>query len=162
MEINSWSSTEKSRLKLTVFEKIAAVVISVEYFLCYNNFDWLHASWLSHIERFRWLDIKESNFWDTPEIFFTVMMAGYIASFKWEDRYTTIEKIKKFLPEISSALIIAYYTLGETILPTLLPGTPDIKDVPAVLITWLFSPILANYIRRNRELLIEILRKNLT
>lgn len=145
--------TDKENLnleKLSISEKIASVIIAVEYLLCYNNFDGLHTAWLYHPERFRWLHIKESYFWDTPEIFFTIMLAGYIASYANKNKISILKNIQAFLPEISASLIAIYYTLWETLLPQLLPWTPDIKDVPAVIITSIASPIIANYIRRNR------------
>ena len=42
-----------------------------------------------------------------------------------------IEKIGQYLPEITTVLTTTYFTLGESILPQLLPGTADPKDIPA-------------------------------
>lgn len=45
-----------------------------------------------------------------------------------------VEKIGHYLPEITSGLTTTYFTLGESVLPQILPGTADPKDIPAVLV----------------------------
>jgi hypothetical protein len=132
--------------------KIAGTLIGSEYVLTYNNFNGIHASGLTSPERLRWLPIENSYFGDVPEIFTAVLASGIIAD-KIEDygknnRNKVIEFIGRHFPALTSAIIGTYYTLGETVLPQLLPGTADSKDVPAVLITALASPFVANYIRK--------------
>ncbi len=158
MDRISLNETTPSRSKSTILEKIAGVTILVEYFLCYNNFDWLHRSWLNHTERFRWLDIQNSYFWNTPEIFFAIMIAWWISGSDINIKNRFLLYLKTIFPEISSALIGVYYTLWETVIPQLLPWTPDIKDVPCVIATCIASPILAKYLKRNREKILHLLK----
>jgi hypothetical protein len=54
-----------------------------------------------------------------------------------------LQNIGKYFPEISTSLMISYITLGETVLPQIYPGTADIKDVPAVIISALAGYTLA-------------------
>ncbi|PIN80951.1 hypothetical protein COV11_02900 [Candidatus Woesearchaeota archaeon CG10_big_fil_rev_8_21_14_0_10_30_7] len=129
---------------------ISAVVIGVEYLLCYNNYDSLHASVMNVKDRFRWLPISESHFGDAPEIFTTIVASGFIGEkikeYGENTSNTFLELCGKYFPTITAIAVGAYYTLGETILPQLLPGTADIKDVPAVLITAVASPLIAKYV----------------
>ena len=136
-------------------EKIAAgtagTAIAGMYLLCYNNFKGLHASAMN-ANKFKWLPI-ESYFGDTPEIFTAVLASGLLGD-KIEQYGKTknkplIEKIGKHFPVITAAAVGAYYTLGESIMPYLLPGTADTKDIPAVIATAIASPIVVNYARKN-------------
>ena len=69
-------------IKPSKLERIAAgvsgVIVGTEYLLCYNNFDGFHASGAHVSDRFRWLPISESYFGDVPEIFATVLVAGFV------------------------------------------------------------------------------------
>jgi hypothetical protein len=137
-------------------EKIAAgvsgAIVSAEYVLCYNNYDGLHASGLQMHDRFRWLPIHESNFGDAHEIFAAVLASGFMANkieeYGQRKRNKIIEYFGRYFPAITAAAAGAYYSLGETIFPQILPGTADVKDVPAVIITALVSPVIANYVRK--------------
>jgi len=131
---------------------IAGAVIAAEYFLCYNNFDGLHKSVIHNPDRFRWLPISDSNFGDTPEMFTAVLTSGIIGDrieeYGQRKENKMLEYLGKYFPTLTSAAVGAYYTLGETVMPQLLSGTADIKDVPAVLITAIASPLLVNYARK--------------
>lgn len=61
-----------------------------------------------------------------------------------------LERIGRYFPEITTSVVSAYFTLGETIFPQILPGSPDIRDVPAVLITALAGYTLAKIGRSSR------------
>ena len=140
--------------KPSKLEKIAAgvsgAVVGAEYLLCYNNFDGLHTSGMNNPDRFRWLPISESYFGDTPEIFATILASGFIGDkireYGENKGNKFLEFCGKYFPTITATAVGAYYTLGETVLPQLLPGTADIRDVPAVLITAVASPIITNYV----------------
>lgn len=142
--------------RLSSLEKIVAgissAVVSVEYFLCYNNYDGLHASGLHNPNRFRWLPIEQSNFGDTPEIFAAIMASGFVGdkieSYGERKGNRFIEYVGRNFPTITAAVVGTYYTLGETVIPQILLGTPDIKDVPAVIITALLTPFVVNYARK--------------
>lgn len=54
----------------------------------------------------------------------------------------------KYLPEISAVGISAYFALGETVLPAILPGTADPCDIPAVLISALAGYAVARLGRK--------------
>lgn len=131
---------------------ISSAVVGAEYFLCYNNYDGLHASGLHNPNRFRWLSIEQSNFGDTPEIFAAIMASGFIGDKiecygkRKENKF--IEYVGRNFPTITATAVGTYYALGEMVMPQILPGTPDIKDVPAVIITVLLTPFIANYIRK--------------
>ena len=140
---------EPSKLE-KIAGKVSGAVIAAEYALCYNNYDGLHASGLQAADRFRWLPIEQSNFGDTPEIFSTVLASGFVGSKIEEYGKNTnnrfLEFCGKYFPTITAAAVGTYYTLGETVLPQLLPGTADLNDVPAVLITAVASPFVTNYL----------------
>ncbi|MFH1637146.1 MAG: hypothetical protein ABIB71_01845 [Candidatus Woesearchaeota archaeon] len=129
---------------------IAGAVVGLETFLCHNNYGGLHASALQATGRFRWLPIQESYFGDVPEIFTAILASGFVGE-KIEEYGKSksnrfLEFCGKYLPQITAAMVGTYYTLGETILPQILPGTADLKDVPAVIITAIASPIITNYV----------------
>ena len=140
-----------SRLE-KIAAKVAGAVIGAEYLLCYNNFDGLHASGMNDVDRFRWLPITQSNFGDTPEMFTAIMASGLVADkieeYGQRKGSKAIEYIGRHFPNLIAAAVGTYYALGETILPQLLPGTAEVKDVPAVAITALASPFVANYVRK--------------
>ena len=62
----------------------------------------------------------------------------------------TLRMIGQYFPEISATAISTYFTLGETILPQILPGSADVRDVPAVLISALAGYALAKIGRKSR------------
>ena len=131
---------------------VAGAIVSTEYALCYNNFNGLHASGINAPDRFRWLPISQSYFGDAPEIFATILASGFVAN-KIEEYGKTrenkfIESCGRHLPTLTAAIVGTYYALGETILPQLLSGTADAKDVPAVVLTALASQFVANYVRK--------------
>ena len=139
-----------------ILAKVSTGVIATEYILCFNNYDSLHAS-VAHLhDRVRLLPMETSYFGDVPEIFIAIMGLG-LASNKIEEfgkrrDNKVVEYIGKHFPAIVSTAIAAYYTLGETVLPQILPGTADVKDVPAVLITALTSMLIVNRLRKKRVL----------
>jgi hypothetical protein len=132
--------------------KIAGAIVGAECVLASNNFGGLHISASGNPERFRLLPIENSYFGDTPEIFTAVMASGLVADkieeYGHKKGSKAIEYVGRNFPALTAATIGTYYTLGETILPQLLPGTADIKDVPAVAITALASPFIASYVRK--------------
>lgn len=90
---------------------------------------------------------------DFPETFVISAISGIFANYL-EDlgknkKSILIEKIGKYLPEITTYSITTYFTLGETILPQILPGTPDIKDIPAVLISSLAGYTISKITQQN-------------
>lgn len=60
-----------------------------------------------------------------------VLASSKIEKFGKEKNLKYIEKFGHYLPEISLALTGAYISLGESIFPKIMPGTADIKDIPA-------------------------------
>lgn len=60
-----------------------------------------------------------------------------------------LQKIGQYFPEISATVISVYFTLGETVFPYILPGSADIRDVPAVLISVLAGYALAKIGRKS-------------
>ncbi|HVY01976.1 MAG TPA: hypothetical protein VHA12_04400 [Candidatus Nanoarchaeia archaeon] len=140
--------------EMSKLEKIAtiasSIAIATEYALCYHNFDLLHRSAAFAQDRFRWLPINQSYFGDVPEIFTTILASGFIGDKIEQHGKTTsnklVEKIGKYLPYATGAAVGAYYSLGETVMPYLLPGTADSKDVPAVAIAAIAAPIVTKYI----------------
>ncbi|MFA6022885.1 MAG: hypothetical protein WC781_02235 [Candidatus Pacearchaeota archaeon] len=69
-------------------------------------------------------------------------------------------KIAEYFPKITTACATAYMFLGETLLPQILPGTPDIKDVPATLIagiaTYLGVDVITKFGRENNNSIKEV------
>jgi hypothetical protein len=61
-------------------------------------------------------------------------MKGFIESFGRYLDSNLIENAGRFLPEITTCLTMIYFTLGESIAPVILPGTPSPEDIPAALI----------------------------
>ncbi|MEK6915533.1 MAG: hypothetical protein AABW89_03265 [Nanoarchaeota archaeon] len=74
-----------------------------------------------------------------PESFVIPAVSGLVGDYlEFKGRETgskLLEKVGKCLPQISTAIIGAYFTLGETLLPQILPGTADVRDVPAVIVS---------------------------
>ncbi|MFB6246415.1 MAG: hypothetical protein ABEI74_02400 [Candidatus Pacearchaeota archaeon] len=74
-----------------------------------------------------------------PESFAIPAISGFVGDYieyqgqKRENKI--LQKIGQYFPEISATAISAYFTLGETILPQILPGTADIKDIPSALVS---------------------------
>lgn len=132
--------------------KISGAIIGAEYFLAYHNFDALHASALSSANRFKWLPIENSYFGDAPEIFAANLASGFIGDkiekYGQNKGNEFVAWLGRHFPTLTAVGVGGYYTLGETILPQILPGTPDSKDIPAVVITSLASPFVTNYIRK--------------
>lgn len=48
-----------------------------------------------------------------------------------------LESAGRYFPEIATSLTLAYFALGESLLPQILPGKADPKDIPAVIIAGL-------------------------
>ncbi len=44
-----------------------------------------------------------------------------------------IQKMGRYFTKFTTAATVAYFSLGESLLPQILPGTADPKDIPAVL-----------------------------
>lgn len=128
----------------------SGATIGAEYILCYNNFDGLHTSGIHSPERFRWLPIQDSYFGNTPELFAAILASGFIGdtirNYGRTRNNTLIATCGKHFSTATAALAGAYYTLGETLLPQLLPGTADIRDVPAIILTAIAAPIITNKI----------------
>ncbi|HLC77692.1 MAG TPA: hypothetical protein VJH92_01045 [Candidatus Nanoarchaeia archaeon] len=132
--------------------KIAGAIVGGEFLLAYNNYDRLHLSTSLTSDRFRWLPIENSYFGDVPEIFAANVVSGFVGNKIEEYGHRTsnrfIETMGRYFPTLTAAAVGAYYTLGETIFPQILPGTPDSKDVPAVIVASIASPIVTNYLRK--------------
>lgn len=60
-----------------------------------------------------------------------------------------MQKIGEFFPEISMATISTYFALGESLLPQILPGGPDIRDISSVLISAIADYTLAKIGRKS-------------
>ena len=88
-----------------------------------------------------------------PESFAIPAISGFVGDYiKYQGQKKgskILQKIGKYFPEISATTISAYFTLGETILPQILPGSADISDVPAVLISALAGYTLAKIGRKS-------------
>lgn len=70
-------------------------------------------------------------------ILFSNLIAGKVEELGKKYNSRVLEKIGHYAPEITAGLTTAYFTLGESVLPQILPGTADPKDIPAVLIAGL-------------------------
>jgi len=68
-------------------------------------------------------------------------------------------KIGESLPKVITVLTTFYFTIGESILPQILPGTADHYDIPAVLLagisTYLGVDVITKYRRREKPQLIQ-------
>ena len=88
-----------------------------------------------------------------PESFAIPVISGFVGdyiSYQGQKRDSKIlQKIGQYFPEISATATSAYFTLGETILPQILPGSADIRDVPVVLISVLAGYMLAKIGRKS-------------
>ena len=54
-------------------------------------------------------------------------------------------KIGEWIPKVGIGLATLYYTLGESVLPQILDGTADPKDIPAILIAGISCYLGVNY-----------------
>lgn len=76
-----------------------------------------------------------------------IIYSNYVSSAieGWGRKYNSglVEKIGHYLPEITTGLTTAYFTLGELVLPQILPGTADPKDIPAVLVAGISTYIVS-------------------
>lgn len=63
-----------------------------------------------------------------------------------------LQVVGRYLPEITTLLTSAYFTLGETILPQILPGTPDVHDVPLTVLGAFSGYVLAKIGRKFTDL----------
>ncbi|MFA6461238.1 MAG: hypothetical protein WCV90_03140 [Candidatus Woesearchaeota archaeon] len=82
-----------------------------------------------------------------PECFVIPAVSGFVGdylSYQGSIRNNPfLQRVGQYFPEISALAISTYFTLGETLLPQILPGVADIKDVPAVLLSTLAGYVLA-------------------
>jgi len=88
-----------------------------------------------------------------PESFAIPAISGFIGDYielQGQRRGSKIlQKIGRYLPEITTTALATYFSLGETLLPQILPGSADIRDVPAVLISALAGYALAKLGRKS-------------
>jgi len=82
-------------------------------------------------------------------------VAGRMLIYKGErEGKNYLVKIGEYLPKVTTALGTLYFTLGESILPQILPGTADPKDIPAVLLagiaTYLGVDVITKYGRNKK------------
>jgi len=88
-----------------------------------------------------------------PESFAIPAISGFVGDYieyQGQKRGSKVlQKIGQYFPEISATAISAYFILGETILPQILPGSADIRDVPAVLVSALAGCALAKIGRKS-------------
>ncbi len=82
-----------------------------------------------------------------PECFAIPLVSGVVGDYIEEKGKSSgnrlVEKVGKYFPEVSTGALSTYFILGETILPQMLPGTADVKDLPAVLVSALAGYTLA-------------------
>ena len=71
------------------------------------------------------------------------LVGGYIEERGKSNGNKFTERVGRYFPEVSTGALSTYFILGETILPQILPGIADVKDVPAVLISALAGYTLA-------------------
>ncbi|MBS3175380.1 hypothetical protein J4440_05855 [Candidatus Woesearchaeota archaeon] len=88
-----------------------------------------------------------------PESFWLPLASGMIGDTIAAKGISTqnnfLVKVGKYFPEITTTAVRTYFTLGETLLPNILPGTPDVKDVPAVLFSALAGYVIAKIGRKS-------------
>jgi len=60
-----------------------------------------------------------------------------------------LKAVGRYFPEITVGLTSAYFTLGETILPQILPGAADVRDVPLTILGALSGYALAKIGRKS-------------
>jgi len=75
-------------------------------------------------------------------IFCSKYMSSEIEYFGRTYNSPVIEKIGHYISEIVTGLTMTYFVLGESVLPQILPGTSDPKDIPAVLVAGICSYVL--------------------
>ncbi len=84
------------------------------------------------------------NLPDTFAVCATSAFVGdYIESVGHSKNNRLLKTIGKYFPEITAGLTSAYFTLGETILPQILPGAADVCDVPLTILGALSGYALA-------------------
>ncbi|MEK6894706.1 MAG: hypothetical protein AABX10_04540 [Nanoarchaeota archaeon] len=88
-----------------------------------------------------------------PESFAIPAIAGFVGDYIEAQGHRTgiklLQKIGQHFPEVSATAVSTYFALGETILPQILPGTADIRDVPVVIISALAGYMLAKVGRKS-------------
>ena len=89
-----------------------------------------------------------------PECFAIPAVSGFVGDYishQGQKRNSpTLQKIGEYFPEITTTAISTYFVLGETVLPQILPGSADPKDIPAVLLSALAGYALAKIGRKSR------------
>ncbi len=68
----------------------------------------------------------------TP-IYFSQGLSLIIEDFGRERNLPIIQRVGRYFTEFTTAATVAYFSLGESLLPQILPGTADPKDIAAVL-----------------------------
>lgn len=88
-----------------------------------------------------------------PESFAAPMLAGVIGSFVegWGERRSSaaIERLGRHFPVVTATAVSLYFSLGETVMPYILPGTADPADIPAVLVSAAAGAILGTIVQNN-------------
>jgi hypothetical protein len=77
------------------------------------------------------------------------LVGDYINSIGISKNNKFLQACGKYFPEIVTGLTSAYFTLGETILPQILPGAADSRDVPLTIIGALAGYTLAKLGRKS-------------
>lgn len=76
-------------------------------------------------------------------------LGDYIESVGNARNNSFLKKVGRYFPEITAVLTTTYFTLGETILPKILPGVNDFRDVPFTILGALAGYTLANLGRKS-------------
>jgi hypothetical protein len=88
-----------------------------------------------------------------PETFSFCSAAGlvgdYIESVGFAKNNKLLKTIGNYFPEITAGLTSTYFAVGETILPQILPGTADGRDVPWTILGALLGYTLAKIGRKS-------------
>jgi hypothetical protein len=75
---------------------------------------------------------------DYPFVFTPLALGGALNLFYASERYAAkcskqvVQKIGRYLPELTALALTTYCTLGETVFPKLLLSTADVKDIPVI------------------------------
>jgi hypothetical protein len=87
-----------------------------------------------------------------PDTFAVCAASGFVGDYIESVGHSKNSRFLKFagkyFPEITAGLTSAYFTLGETILPQILPGAVDIRDVPLTILGALSGYALAKIGRK--------------
>ncbi|MFC1697752.1 hypothetical protein ACFL1H_05440 [Nanoarchaeota archaeon] len=79
------------------------------------------------------------------------MMSNIFFEFSRTNINDYVDNIARKIPKVTTALATTYLILGESIFPYILPGTADIKDIPAALLAGVSTYYGIDYILSDKK-----------